>query len=130
MPEGPEIRRAADQIEKALLPLPVGEVSFAFDHLKDYEPQFEGARVEKVETKGKAMLIRFNNGYTIYSHNQLYGKWVVRNAYTYPKTNRSSDSPSITRKSRLFCTVPLTLRFSGTVKCRRIRSSARQVLMS
>ncbi|MGD6795988.1 endonuclease VIII [Metabacillus indicus] len=88
MPEGPEIRRAADQVEKALLPLPVGEVSFAFDHLKDYEPLFEGARVEKVETKGKAMLIRFNNGYTIYSHNQLYGKWVVRNAYTYPKTNR------------------------------------------
>jgi endonuclease VIII len=30
------------------------------------------------------MLIRFDNGYTIYSHIQLYGKWYIRN----PKTNR------------------------------------------
>ena len=34
------------------------------------------------------MLIRFDNGYTIYSHNQLYGKWVIRNLYNYPNTNR------------------------------------------
>lgn len=88
MPEGPEIRRAADQIEKALLALPVGEVFFAFDRLREYEAFFTGARVKKVETKGKAMLIRFDNGYTIYSHNQLYGKWVIRSSYSYPKTSR------------------------------------------
>ncbi|WP_236784647.1 hypothetical protein [Alteribacter salitolerans] len=41
-----------------------------------------------VDTKGKAMLIRFDNGYTIYSHNQLYGKWMISNAYQYPRTNR------------------------------------------
>ncbi|MGI8313948.1 endonuclease VIII [Halobacillus mangrovi] len=88
MPEGPEIRRAADQVEKAIADRPVLEISSAFEHLKDYEESFRGSTVLKVETKGKAMLIRFNNGYTIYSHNQLYGKWYVRNAYSYPKTNR------------------------------------------
>ncbi|WP_227396395.1 endonuclease VIII [Jeotgalibacillus aurantiacus] len=88
MPEGPEIRRAADQIEKAVKQKTILEVSFAFEHLQDYEPLFAGEKVLKVETVGKAMLMRFSNGYTIYSHNQLYGKWVIRNAYNYPKTNR------------------------------------------
>ncbi|MBN8209655.1 endonuclease VIII [Bacillus sp. NTK071] len=88
MPEGPEIRRAADQVEKALKKGTVLDAFFAFGELKGYESILEGASVVKVETKGKAMLIRFNNGYTIYSHNQLYGKWYVRNAYNYPKTNR------------------------------------------
>jgi len=88
MPEGPEIRRAADQVEKALVSFPVHELSFAFPHLQEYEEMFAGAHVKRVDTKGKAMLIRFDNGYTIYSHNQLYGKWYVRSAYHYPKTNR------------------------------------------
>lgn len=88
MPEGPEIRRAADQVEKALTGKKIMEIHFAFEHLKDYEDFFTGADVLKVDTVGKAMLIRFSNGYTVYSHNQLYGKWVIRNAYNYPKTNR------------------------------------------
>ena len=41
-----------------------------------------------VEPRGKAMLIRFDNGLNIYSHNQLYGKWMVRRARSYPDTNR------------------------------------------
>lgn len=88
MPEGPEIRRAADQVEKALLKGTVLDVYFAFDQLKGYESILKGANVKRVDTKGKAMLIRLDNGYTIYSHNQLYGKWYVRNAYNYPKNNR------------------------------------------
>ncbi|QHT45041.1 endonuclease VIII [Bacillus sp. SB49] len=88
MPEGPEIRRAADQVEKALMDREVIDVSFAFEQLKPYEEVLRGAGVQRVDTKGKAMLIRFDNGYTIYSHNQLYGKWMIRNAYNYPKTNR------------------------------------------
>lgn len=88
MPEGPEIRRAADEVERALKNITVQDVYFAFPHLEDYEDLFKGAIVTRVDTKGKAMLIRFDNGHTIYSHNQLYGKWYIRNAYNYPKTNR------------------------------------------
>ncbi|MBN8192866.1 endonuclease VIII [Bacillus sp. NTK074B] len=88
MPEGPEIRRAADTIEQALKNKTVQDIYFAFPHLKGYEDLLTGAIVSRVDTKGKAMLIRFDNGYTIYSHNQLYGKWYVRKSYNYPKTNR------------------------------------------
>ncbi|WP_406687648.1 endonuclease VIII [Rossellomorea vietnamensis] len=88
MPEGPEIRRAADNVERALINKTVEDVYFAFPHLKDYGELLKGSNVTRVDTKGKAMLIRFDNGYTIYSHNQLYGKWYIRNTYNYPKTNR------------------------------------------
>ncbi|WP_226582324.1 endonuclease VIII [Halobacillus litoralis] len=88
MPEGPEIRRAADSVEKALIGRTILDLSFAFEHLEGYENTLKGTKVERVDTKGKAMLIRLDNGFTIYSHNQLYGKWYIRNAYNYPKTNR------------------------------------------
>lgn len=88
MPEGPEIRREADSIEKAIAQQPITEVFFAFEHLKPYEQKLASDRVLQVQTRGKAMLIRFQNTLTIYSHNQLYGKWMVRSAHSYPQTNR------------------------------------------
>ncbi|MEM6753616.1 MAG: endonuclease VIII [Cyanobacteria bacterium P01_C01_bin.38] len=88
MPEGPEIKQAADKIASAVIHSPVEEIFFAFQHLKPYESQLKNHRITTVDTKGKAMLIRFDNELTIYSHNQLYGKWMVRKAYDYPKTNR------------------------------------------
>lgn len=88
MPEGPEIRLAADKIAEAIAGRVAIEVYFAFDHLKSYEDTLSGEKISAVETKGKAILIRFANGYNIYSHNQLYGKWIIRPAYDYPNTNR------------------------------------------
>jgi endonuclease-8 len=44
--------------------------------------------VTAVQARGKAMLTRFANGYNFYSHNQLYGKWIVRDAYDFPVTTR------------------------------------------
>lgn len=88
MPEGPEIRLAADQLERALGALPVEAAFFAFEHLKPFETELVGCRVERVETRGKAMLTHFDNGLIVYSHNQLYGKWIVRKAYDLPQTNR------------------------------------------
>lgn len=88
MPEGPEIRRAADEIAKAIVNQPVIEIFFAFDHLKFYEPLLTGKAAVGVQPRGKAMLIRFDNQLNIYSHNQLYGKWVIRKAYAYPETTR------------------------------------------
>jgi endonuclease VIII len=88
MPEGPEIKRAADQIAKAIVDRPATGLFFAFDRLKPYEAIFQGQRVRSVNTKGKAMLIGFENDLSIYSHNQLYGRWFVRSAHSYPNTNR------------------------------------------
>ncbi|RMF03699.1 MAG: endonuclease VIII [Chloroflexi bacterium] len=88
MPEGPEIKRAADELAAAIAGRTATEVFFAFDHLKPYQPQLSGQRVQSVEARGKAMLVRFANGLNIYSHNQLYGRWMVRPAYDFPQTNR------------------------------------------
>jgi endonuclease-8 len=88
MPEGPEIRLAADMIAKALVDRSVTEMFFAFEHLKHYEKEFVGETVTAVRTRGKGMVMAFSNQLYVYSHNQLYGKWFVRRSYSYPQTNR------------------------------------------
>jgi endonuclease-8 len=75
-------------VAAALVNRPVTAVSFAFDRLKPFEPQLTGAIVSRIDTVGKAMLTRFSNGLTIYSHNQLYGLWMVRPAHDLPETKR------------------------------------------
>jgi endonuclease-8 len=57
--------------------------------LRPFAAALAGARVAAVETHGKAMLTHFDNDLTLYSHNQLYGKWVVAQRGRVPKTNRS-----------------------------------------
>ena len=88
MPEGPEIRLAADAIAAALLGNVAEDVFFAFEQLKPYEEKLKGERVTAVTSRAKAILTQFANGYTIYSHNQLYGIWYVRAAHDYPETGR------------------------------------------
>lgn len=88
MPEGPEIKRAADRISKAIVGQSVTEIFFAFEHLKGYEQALTGRKITAVESRGKALLIHFDNRLSIYSHNQLYGKWMIRKSYSYPQTNR------------------------------------------
>lgn len=89
MPEGPEIRRAADRIAQVLVDETIEEVSFAFPHLQRFGDVLGGHRVLDVETRGKALLTHFDNDYAIYSHNQLYGVWKIARRGRLPKTNRS-----------------------------------------
>lgn len=77
MPEGPEIRRAADRVEAALRDRPLVRVQFGLEGLKPWEPTLTGRRVVRVDTRGKAMLTRFDNRLTLYTHNQLYGRWAT-----------------------------------------------------
>lgn len=88
MPEGPEIRRAADTLEAAVLGKPLTEVWFAFPELKTFEEMLKGQKIERIETRGKALLTHFSNGLTLYSHNQLYGVWRVVNSGDIAKTTR------------------------------------------
>ncbi|MDA9188438.1 endonuclease VIII, partial [bacterium] len=71
MPEGPEIRRAADKIAKVLEGKAIDRIEFAFAHLKPFEAELQSRKVINLETRGKALLIHFDNGLSIYSHNQL-----------------------------------------------------------
>lgn len=89
MPEGPEIRRAADRIADLICGEVAHRVAFGLEHLRGWDAALTGARVSSVESRSKAMLIGFEGGWTIYSHNQLYGKWILRKGAAAPKTNRS-----------------------------------------
>ena len=88
MPEGPEIRRAADRVAAAIAGRAADEVFFAFARLKPFERRLTGRRVAEVTSRGKAMLTRFEGGLTVYSHNQLYGRWYVMANGRLPRTRR------------------------------------------
>lgn len=88
MPEGPEIRLAADQIELVLKGQVIEKIEFGLTRLAHYKDLLRSARVTNIETRGKALLTHFDNDHSIYSHNQLYGVWRVVKRDVYPKTNR------------------------------------------
>ena len=88
MPEGPEVHREADKIRNAIGDQSPIYLYFYHDHLKPFESDLAGKQVENVEAYGKGLVISFQDDYHIYSHNQLYGKWYIKPAGDYPKTNR------------------------------------------
>lgn len=88
MPEGPEIRRAADQLVKAIQGKPLTDVWFSYPELQTYQQALIGERVISIETRGKALLTHFSNGLTLYSHNQLYGVWRVVKTGHVPEGKR------------------------------------------
>lgn len=88
MPEGPEIWRTADTLNHALKGKTVIDLYFAFDELKEFETVLKGKKVEKIEARGKAILSFFEGGQVMYSHNQLYGKWMLGKNGKQPETNR------------------------------------------
>ncbi|MGI9331315.1 MAG: endonuclease VIII [Gammaproteobacteria bacterium] len=89
MPEGPEIRLAADRIAKVLVNSEIVEAQLNLPRLQPFRPRLIGTNVTAVDTRGKSMLTRFDNGLTLYSHNQLYGRWYVTPRDRTPSTRRS-----------------------------------------
>lgn len=89
MPEGPEIRLEADRIAKVLAGQRIEQAQCALPALTRRVARLAGRRVDAVETRGKAMLIHLDHGHTLYSHNQLYGRWFVQKRGELPNTGRS-----------------------------------------
>lgn len=80
MPEGPEIRRAVDKLARVLAGKRAVLVRFAPDKFPALQPvgrRLSGCMIGAIEARGKAILTHFDCGATIYSHNQLYGKWAI-----------------------------------------------------
>ncbi|MGK0168834.1 MAG: endonuclease-8, partial [Gammaproteobacteria bacterium] len=88
MPEGPEIRRAATQLDKVLRGNRIEEAYFGQAWLKRHTPSLVGEQVVSVTSHGKAILILFSNEMSLYSHNQLYGRWYISRRGNLPKTTR------------------------------------------
>ena len=90
MPEGPEIRRVATRIHKILAVVKLSRCNSPSRGLQVLDPN---CRVSKWSGSPaaveKALLTRFEDGLTIYSHNQLYGRWYVTRRDNLPRTNRT-----------------------------------------
>ncbi|MEP6389433.1 MAG: endonuclease VIII [Halioglobus sp.] len=89
MPEGPEIRRAADKLADVLVGREIIHARFGLAKLRRNAKKLVGHTVVDIETRGKALLTHFDNSQTIYSHNQLYGVWRVVKGHKLPDTTRS-----------------------------------------
>ncbi len=88
VPEGPEIRRVATRIHKVLAGREAEQVVFTQPSVAGFGPRLSGQQVQWVSSRGKALLTRFEGGLTVYSHNQLYGRWYVTRRDKPPATNR------------------------------------------
>lgn len=89
MPEGPEIRRVAMRLNKILTGRIVEDVWFGQPPLRKFAVRLRGREVHSVASRSKALLTAFEGGLTIYSHNQLYGKWYVVRRGREPGTGRT-----------------------------------------
>lgn len=102
MPEGPEIRRAADLLEAAATGKTLSKVWFKFAELKSYEPMLASSVITAFQTHGKALLTHFDCGLSIYSHNQLYGVWKIAKRGKMPKSSRDLRLAIHTEKAAIF----------------------------
>ncbi len=89
MPEGPEIKRVAMRIDKIVARQGPVEVTFGQPVLQRFNQELSGREILSVDSRGKALLTSFEGGLTVYSHNQLYGRWYLVRQGKLPKTNRS-----------------------------------------
>ena len=89
MPEGPEIRRAADRISKKIVGKEIHSLTLIYPPIVEFQEILQQSQIESITTRGKAMLIRFDCDLSMYSHNQLYGRWTVNRRSTEMKWNRS-----------------------------------------
>jgi endonuclease VIII len=93
MPEGPEIYLAARAVHDAVALQPC-TLKLAHPPLASKARSLRGVKIVRVHARSKAMLTEFANGAVLYSHNQLYGEWVVHQA----------GEPLLTKQVRLVIT--------------------------
>ena len=89
MPEGPEIKRLSARLKKVLANRVLQNLTFSYRDLESYNHELSKQKIIDVDSRGKALLISFDGGLTIYSHNQLYGKWLIVRSGKNPKTKRT-----------------------------------------
>jgi len=79
MPEGDTIFRAARTLQLALAGQPVSSFESVFPHLSriDVDTPIVGRMVEKVEARGKWMLMHFSGGLILLTHMLMSGSWHI-----------------------------------------------------
>ena len=102
MPEGPEIQRACDKIARVLKREKLEKVEVEWPALEEFEQIWQGATIVDLRARGKALLTFFDTGDILYTHNQLYGRWLTRTTHKRPASSRSLRLAFYTRKGSAF----------------------------
>ncbi|MDX1548764.1 MAG: DNA-formamidopyrimidine glycosylase family protein [Rhodothermales bacterium] len=81
MPEGPEVRRSADQLHAALAGKPIAALAArtkaAKAWLAEHPDAFPGRRVERVVAHGKHLVGYVEGALYFHSHFMMWGRWAV-----------------------------------------------------
>tara|TARA_Y100000996_G_scaffold212318_1_gene166746 strand:+ start:927 stop:1751 length:825 start_codon:yes stop_codon:yes gene_type:complete len=110
MPEGPETKRMVDAISKSLVGKEIISHRFFHKELLHLNSKNQITIIDAL-SKSKAIILRLDDGHSIISHNQLYGKWTFNLPKTVPKTNRQLRIEFITDKKavRLWSATDISL---------------------
>jgi formamidopyrimidine-DNA glycosylase len=81
MPEGPEVRRHAENLAAALDGAMLREVAArtkaAKAWLQEHPNVFDGARVHSVRSRGKHLVVRIEGDRFFHSHLMMWGRWQI-----------------------------------------------------
>ena len=80
--------RVAGRIQRELGRKPLTEAWCAFDAVDRRLAERVGDAPPKVTTLGKALMLIFDDGARVYTHNQLYGRWMFSSPDRRPDTGR------------------------------------------
>jgi len=80
--------RVARRVQRALGRKPLAEAWCAYDAVDRSLIGRVGGPPPTVSTLGKALLLTFEDGAKVYTHNQLYGRWMFSPADLRPDTGR------------------------------------------
>lgn len=80
--------RVARRIQRTLGRNPLTEAACAFGHVDRALAERVGGPPPKVTTLGKALMLVFEDGARVYTHNQLYGRWMFSSPDRRPDTGR------------------------------------------
>ncbi|NJL22686.1 MAG: hypothetical protein HC895_20690, partial [Leptolyngbyaceae cyanobacterium SM1_3_5] len=101
MPEGPEVRRYADQIAIVLEGEAIESITARTKQAKAWlqanPDALIGRRIESVQTIGKHLFIPLEGGYYFYAHLMMWGRWFVHEA-SPDEVDRRERARIVTRK--------------------------------
>lgn len=79
MPEGPEIHRLRDRIAEHIQGETIRSVEMGPSSQQQHISTLVGLQVREVRAHGKSITFEFSDGWSMFTHTMLYGKW-----YVYP----------------------------------------------
>lgn len=103
MPEGPEVRKYADAVDRALtgntITIVEARTRDARAWLKDNENRLIGRRVDRVFSHGKHLIGLIEGGFFFHAHLMMWGRWLTLN-FTKRTKGKGTDSTALERDRR------------------------------